>query len=99
MRPSTTRGTSVVVFPLDRRCLLIRNLAKQMIDRSPADAESHLEFELARHGRLLMRRQVSDAAIDAQLRALRNAVRRELKRRVIEPRGQRPAAGEQGGDA
>lgn len=79
------KRSSVSVFPLARRRLLVKKLAGQMLARSPAAAEGHLAFELQRHRRTLRNRQLSDEVIEGQMRALEAAVRAELLRVVMKP--------------
>lgn len=81
------RGKPVIMpFPLARRLDLVSALARQMLARSPADAEKHLAFELRRHRAILGRRQLADAVIDGQLLGLEGAVRAELWRLVMTSR-------------
>lgn len=74
---------TLLLFPLSRRQALVRRLARQMLDRSPAEAEKHLAREMARHGRVLRRRAITGSEIATQLAALQAAVRTELWRRVL----------------
>jgi hypothetical protein len=81
----------LVAFPLAHRRNLVRNLAEQMLARSPTEAERHLGFELERHRRVLRRGQLLSGAIEAELRRLEGAVRNELWRIVMSP--PRPSSG------
>ena len=98
MKPSDPAGIALVVaFPLGRRRALVKNLTKQMLDRSPVEAEKHLAFELSRHRRLLRRWQLSEPAINAQVEALRSAVRHALRLRMVSPpSGGRQSDGQRG---
>ena len=78
-------SAQLFAFPLSRRRELVRKLAAQMLNRSPVEAEKHLASELRRHRRVLARRQLSDAAIKTQLRALESVARSELWRLVMLP--------------
>jgi hypothetical protein len=91
-------SAQLFAFPLSRRRELVRKLAGQMLERSPVEAEKHLASELRRHRRLLTRKQLSEAAVEVQLRALQGAARAELRRLVMLPplreichRGKAPA--------
>ena len=78
----------VLPFPLARRYSLVKKLAKQMLARSPVEAERHLASELRRHMNVMRRRQLSVGTIGAELLALEKEGRREfLKLIVLRPRG------------
>jgi hypothetical protein len=77
------RPPSILPFPLRRRHLLVKRLARQMLARSPAQADGHLAFELRRQRRTLRDRQLSDEIIEAELSSLESAVRAELWRVVM----------------
>jgi hypothetical protein len=76
---------AVIPFPMSRRHALVHQLARQMLDRSPAEAEKHLAFELSRHERLLRRRSFPDDVVVSQVKGFEFAVRAVLWRLVISP--------------
>ena len=86
-----TGRAQLVPFPMARRRALVQKLARQMLDRSPAAADKHLDVELRRHRAVLERRNFAPAIVTAQLKALEAAVRTELWRLVMYPR--RPTGG------
>ncbi|MGE0037349.1 MAG: DUF6074 family protein [Xanthobacteraceae bacterium] len=76
---------AVIPFPMSRRHALVHKLARQMLDRSPVEAEKHLTLELSRHERVLRRRRFPEDVIASQVKAFECAVRAVLWRLVISP--------------
>jgi hypothetical protein len=73
-----------IPFPLARRRPLVAKLAAQMVAASTSQAaENLLRGRLARLGRGLRRRRVSEQAICGEMRSLEAAVRLELWRACL----------------
>jgi Family of unknown function (DUF6074) len=75
----------IIAFPFARRRGVVRRLAQQMAMREPVAAEKYLQQQLQRQINALHRRQVSDCAVEQEIRALKAAVRTELWRFVLTP--------------
>jgi hypothetical protein len=67
-----------IPFPLSRRRYLIVRLAIQVAARAPDAGEAHLWRQLDRQANTLRRKQVSEQAIQREIRALAAAVDAEL---------------------
>jgi hypothetical protein len=73
----------ILAFPLNHRRKLIAAIARQMLARSPVEAEKHLQLQLRHQAAALRRRQLPEKTIRAQTLALDRAVRAELWRVVV----------------
>lgn len=75
----------VLVFPIVQRRDLVRRLAEQMLARSEALAERHLQCQLDRQRSKLRRKQIAADVVEQQIAAFEAAVRTELWRVVLSP--------------
>lgn len=75
--------SEIFVFPSSRRIGLIRSVVGTMLHRSPNAAENYLAYRLRAHAEALARRGIPGEVLIGDCKALENAVRAEVRRRVM----------------
>ena len=79
---------AVIAFPLAHRTAKVRHVARKLLDKHGAAADTYWRQTVSTLAGQMSRSGVSDTAIDVELRAFFNAVQAEMVRLTY--RGRRP---------